>query len=329
MERGEDYSYGNLENFSLIQAFGVGNLTLGSLNSSTGWLDVRWLYKEDFVKQLPLEKQEALALDPWNPIKEAYRYDVTEVLDMPKVRIDGNVNIGALSIITPSIINGNITTNGTITREQYYAGQYTYGTPGYAFFGGSYDLGGNVVNGDINVSLLSVGSHQPHNVNLEVFKEKPVGALIVNGDVTTDWLVVDTCFPNNPDSEYDNFGEYIQVTGTAHVKEDVLVGGSMDINKLIVDGTFYNAFGKYYEYPSLPAMVEDRIEGLNPPDYIASRINELDAKNIQNASNLFVGTLTNDREQVYTQTYGTIRVTDNWFRARRTHGIFCRPLSQN
>ena len=54
--------------------------------------------------------------------------------------------------------------------------------------------------------------------------------------------------------------------------------------------------------------------GGQPPDYIATSVTVLDAKNMQNASNLFVGKLTNDREQVYTQAYGTIRVTDNWFR---------------
>ena len=311
-ERGENYSFDNLAGFSNFSALGVGDLTIGNINSPNGFLDIEWRYKENYYDQL---SDEMKAQIDWNPTflePGAYDYSVNDVIDLPHFTINGDVNVASFMAAAIGTINGNLTANGTFTREQVYSGSYTVSSPGGLYLGGSYDLGGITVNGDINASALFVAHHQPHKVNLDQWRETPVGGLVVNGNVTIDWLFVDNGSPSQ--ALYDNWNEYLKVTGTMHVKEDVFMGGSMDINKLIVDGTFYNAFGEYIEYPRLPAIAEEGITGLNPPDFVASRINELDALNIQNASNLFVGTLTNDREQTYNQTYGTIRVTNNWFR---------------
>ena len=311
-ERGENYSFGNLAGFSNFYAIGVGDLTIGSINSPSGQLSIQWRYKEDFYNSLSQQDQALIDRDPLADIAKANELSVDETMDLPKFNIKGDVNVGAMNLYAIGTINGNVTVNGTMSRDLIYSGTYSVATPGYAFFGGSYDLGGVTINGDLTASLLGIAAHQPHKVDLDQWRETPVGGLVVNGDVNVDWLILDTAYPN-VSTEYDNWNEYLKVTGTMHVKEDLFMGGSMDINKLVVDGTFFNAFGKYVEYPSLPANADEAIHGLNPPDFVASRINELDAKNIQNASNLFVGKLTNDREQVYTQTYGTIRVTDNWF----------------
>ena len=310
--RGESQTFGDVEGFSKFNAFGVGELKVGSLNSPNGIVNIEWRYKDSFYNQLSEHYQSLIDNKATTLVPDAYNYDYQEILDLPHFEINGDINVATLTAYAIGEINGNITTNGTITREMVYSGTYGRETPGAAYFGGSYDLGGVTVNGDIKTSAVIVAHHQPHNIDFGQWKETPVGALIVNGDVTADWLFVDNGSPNQ--AAYDNFGEFVKITGTAHITEDVFMGGSMDINKLIVDGTFYNAFGEYEEYPSLPANADEVVTGLNPPDYIASRINELNAKNIVNASNLFVGTLTNDRSQTYTQTYGTIRVTSNWFR---------------
>ena len=310
--RGEEQKFGDLEGFSIFAAHGTGDITLGNLDSPSGILNIEWRYKKDYYNQLSDSVQAVIDNNPTYLYPDAYQYEYQEIIDLPYFTINGDVNVGSFKAYAIGEVNGDITNNGTITREMIYSGNYSTETPGSLHLGGSYDLGGITVNGNIKTSVLAVGHHQPHTIDLEKWKETPVGGLVVNGDVTADWLFVDNGSPTT--SSYDNYGEYIKVTGTAHITGDIFMGGSMDINKLIVDGTFYNAFGEYIEYPRLPAVSEEGIHGLQPPDYIASRVNELDAINIVNASNLYVGKLTNDSEQVYTQSYGTIRVTDNWFK---------------
>ena len=103
-------------------------------------------------------------------------------------------------------------------------------------------------------------------------------------------------------SVYDDKTDYIEIKGTTTVNRDFRNNGSAKLNKLIVNGTFYNGWGRYDG---------DGID--NPLELVGATVSELDALNIVNGSNLYVGKLTNDVSQTYTQTFGTIQVTDNWF----------------
>ena len=300
----QDYIYesGELDNFTLLTVDRVNSFTAGSIYAPNGSLRIYDGYIEGFKV-------------PDDPDFSNYDYEIGEIWKVTDISINGDVTVKNLKATAIGEIRGNVNVvGGRLTYEQIFDETTDNSNlPGTFFTGGSYHLGGFRVTGDINASLLRVEDHQQAYIPPEYYEMgRSVGALIVNGDVNIDWLLVDTASPKR--SDYDNFAEYLEVHGNVHVAEDVYSGGAITIDgKLTVDGTLYNAFGEYIYIPELGAT-EGRVEGLQPPDYVATTATELDAKNIQNASNLFVGTLTNDREQTYTQTYGTIRVKDNWFR---------------
>ena len=299
----EDYVYesGELDNFSSFKVDRVNSFTAGSIYAPEGSLRVYDGYMEDFEV-------------PDDPSFNRYDYKIGEIWKVTDVSINGDVTVNNLRMTAIGEIHGDVNViGGHLTQEQIFDETIENANlPGVFFTGGSYHLGGFKVFGDINASLLRVEDHQQAWIPPEYYEMgRSVGALIVNGDVNVDWLLVDTAKPTSPD--YDNFAEYLEVHGDVHVAEDVYSGGAITVDgKLTVDGTLYNAFGEYIYKGTFTDVVN--VTGLQPPDYIAISATELDAKNIQNSSNLFVGTLTNDRSQTYTQTYGTIRVTNNWFR---------------
>ena len=260
--------------------------------------------------------------NPNNPLPDGesfYDYPMGIYVLSPTYNIHGNVHVDSATLMGPGVIDGDVIVEGTVTEEQ----MENWVSPksenskvsGAIYFGASYSLGGVVINGDLKASVVESSGHQAHKIDDSYYQNgKGVSGLIVKGDLETDWLIIDTGMPGR--KWYDNFTAYLEVEGTTHVKKDAYLSGQEVIDTLIVDGTLYNAFGEYAYMPNPGVSFDDpeAVHGLQPPDYVSLTVETLDAKNIVNASNIFAGTLTNSREQVYTQTYGTIRVTNNWFR---------------
>ena len=303
----KDYVYGDLTDFSLIVADRVHSFKSGAINAPNGVLAFLMGKRDEFTEPSPEE----------DPDFSYYDYNFGEIYVAPRFEINGNTELQAFGGWGLGVFRGNVNISGTVTREQIEEfitpGTYSALLPGTFFSGGSYHLGGIVVEGDLTASLVQVAAHQAAFIPEEYVQNgRDVSGLIVKGNLEADWLIADIATPTS--TEYDNHTDYVEIHGNAHIKQDVYSGGQILVKgKLTVDGTLYNAFGTYVYHPVL-GKEEIFEEGLQPPDYVSTTVGELDAHNIQNASNLFVGTLTNDREQVYTQTYGTIRVTDNWFR---------------
>lgn len=300
-EYGKDYTIGTITETGTIKIDGAKSLVIDSIQSPESIFHIGLAWKQSYLDTLTEEQDKE---------REAYKYDVSHTMWLTSFLIKDGIQSKHFSADAIGVINGDVNISGTVTREALE----TYNkrnSEGVFFAGSSYDLGGVTVNGNVNASLVQVGGHQAHKIDQSYMDQgKAVGGLIINGNVEADWLINDVAVPGS--ETYDNQTEYLEINGTAHVKQDVFNGGQAKIGKLVVDGVLYNAFGKYIERPNWPSDVTP-IEGKQPPDYVAMTIGELDAKNIVNASNLFVGTLTNDRDQIYTQTYGTIRVTNNWF----------------
>ena len=304
---GEVHVLDELRDFNSVNVYGSKSITVRDIYSPTGYFGIDSPFKLEFLEKHNLTDAS------WDEIVAvAVQYDIEDVADLARVNITGNVDVKQFIFKGIGTITGNITTyHGEITQDDVENNLNVY--EGVFQAGGSYSLGGVRVNGNIDTGVLFVSHYQPNKTSVDYVDEGTACAgLIVRGDVITDWLVVD---PISANPIYDNFSDYLEVHGDVVVNNNLYSGGKILIDgKLTVDGILYNARGEYVEKPELTSPEEDYIYGGQPPDYIATSVTELDAKNIQNASNLFVGKLTNDREQVYTQTYGTIRVTDNWFR---------------
>ena len=300
-DQSADYVYGDLSDFNLISVDRAHSFKSGAINAPNGVLGFTDGYKSGF------EPPEGF---------NNYDHPIGEYFLVTQFEIDGDTVLNGFYGNGIGTFKGDVEITGTITREQMetYAtpGSVSKTLPGTFFAGGSYHLGGVVVEGNLKASMVQVGAHQGAYVPPEYTENgRNVGGLIVKGDVEADWMIADVATPSS--QTYDNNTDYIEIQGDAHIKNDVYTGGQINVGgKLTVDGTLYNAFGKYVYTPELGSS--EKIEGLQPPDYVATTAAELDAKNIVNASNIFVGRLTNSENQVYTQTYGTIRVTDNWFK---------------
>ena len=297
----KDYVYesGDLDNFTLLKVNKVNSFTSGSIYAPKGSLQIFDGYIDGFK-------------EPDDPDFSPYDYEIGKIWKVTKMYIDGDVTVSNMRTTSIGEIHGDVNViGGKLTREDILDEDASLAyEPGVFFTGGSYHLGGQKIYGNVTASLLRVCDHQEAFVPDEYYEiGRVVGGLTVYGDVNLDWLMVDTVISTDI---YDNFAEYLEVHGDVNVAEDLFTGGAITVDgKLTVNGTLYNAFGEYVYKGTLDDPI--KVTGTQPPDYIATSVSELDALNIQNASNLFVGKLTNDREQVYTQTYGTIRVTDNWF----------------
>ena len=254
-----------------------------------------------------------------------YNVDYGVYTHAAELTVNGDVNIGSADLGGKTTFNGNVKVNGTVTRKQIEDNSYIQGTNlgyrnvanGVFWTGFSQDLGGVVVNGNLTASLVQCGGHVAHKIS-EFNKNNgySVGGLTINGNMNADWLIVDIATPGQ--KIYDNWSDYVEINGTAHIRQDVFMGGKLKVKKLIVDGTFYNSFGEYRHYDEAGGSNGESYPGEFgkpglPEEYIGSTIEHLDAQKIVNANNLFVGTLANTRGQTYTQTYGTIKVTNNWF----------------
>lgn len=106
---------------------------------------------------------------------------------------------------------------------------------------------------------------------------------------------------DNPDN-YDDISDTFIVDGTLNVSRDIINNGFIQTPRLIVGRDFKNGTGFY----------AGELEG-DALKLTGAKVGYLDAKNITNGSLLEVETLANTRNQTYTQTYGTIKVVNNWF----------------
>ena len=307
---GETAVLGDLSNFETMTGHGA-VVTTGNIDSPDGFIYFNSPFKNEW-----LEKHN-LKYASWNEqVAVAVLDKLENSTDVSNVTINGNLEARYVDFHALATINGNVLVHGDLTEEDILDGVNSEDS-GVFLAGGAYNLGGVKVMGDIDAEVVYVIGYQPNEDTLnQVQYGTACGGLIAYGDITTDYLLVDTSLIGGERPRtYDKYSDYLEAHGDVTVNRDVYTGGKIYVKgKLTVNGTFYNAFGEYVEVPEMTSPEEDYIYGLQPPEVISTEANELDAKNIVNASNLFVGTLTNDRSQTYTQTYGTIRVTNNWFR---------------
>ena len=243
--------------------------------------------------------------------------DPPETADWPKLSesdfywgsltINGDTVVESLNIsATNTRLNGNVTVHGSVSADTVYSAvNDKWGTlksvdPGMFLSGSNkYYTGGVVVKGNVTASYIQ-------NIGGIWWGPERIGDtcadLIIEGNVSADWLVNDTL------TSYDNTSDHVDLRGITTIKNDVFNNGYLDANKLIVHGVFYNGFGEYIETGYDPSEFP-----LTPGETTGANIVELDAKNIFNASNLYVKTLSNTVSQTYNQSFGTIQVETNWF----------------
>ena len=281
-ELGKDYVYGDLNDIDRFYASGANSIIINSINSPSAYIEIR----ND-------NKPEAI------PDPESGKYHIDDVY-VTDVTVNQDIVGGYMYIVGNVNLNGNITAVGNQSTDWYIeqVEEAIANKTNPGSFLGQVTLGGNeirpvIVKGNVTAPVFHSGSQS-------FYKGDPSseywGYVHVMGDVKVDILFTDNIYM------YDDMTDFLRVDGTAEVSSLFFNNGSSDINKLIVKGTFYNGFGHYGG------------DGINnPSEQVGATIGELDAVNIVNGSNLYVDTLTNTREQTYTQTFGTIQVKNNWF----------------
>lgn len=282
LEKGKDYEFDSLTDIETFESRGAISLTFGSVNSPSGLMNID------------------IATKPGATYIPGTTQYLSSDIYHPEVLFKNDVFLGGVRWATGGTIEGNLTVVDNQTpdeSEQYIQDCINAGGTAQLALG-ALILGGNekrpiVVNGDISAPVLTVRSHsiRPDEGGYTYY-----GYNVINGDVTVDFLSTDNF------THYDDLTDYLEVSGTVTVQRDFYNNGSSNIKKLIVYGSFLNGNGEY------SGNEEDR-----PLDLVGATIGELDALNIINGSNLYVDTLTNIREQTYTQTFGTIQVKNNWF----------------
>ena len=289
LEKFQDYSLGDLVGYDLIDGTGAGNVTINSINSPNGFL-----------------KFEAYLLKPLPEDPEA---DITsDYYQIPTLTIKGNTTAQSVYIgAAPAHFQGNVTVTGTVSDEDIqevleangypYEGPFEPGKTGVFHSANSYLTDNTTIDGDLTASVVS-NSGASFKVNTPSNNRPYFAHLVVKGNLTADYVANDTLWG------YDDNSDRIDVSGVMHVKKNIYNNGYLYANKLVVDGEFHNG---WREYGSQDGTV------VAPTERTGAVIGILDAKNIYNRSNLEVGSFVNTRDQVYNQSFGTIKATDNWF----------------
>ena len=284
LEAGKDYVFGDLTDVDYLQAHGVNSIVINSINSPSGLIDIHSIRKE-YVADPDIEEPELNLSDIY----------------MPNATINGDLLVGGIRVVAKATINSNLTAIADRSIEEYKelidkaseeeAAAIGMGN-GVVLLGGS-EKRPIFVHGNITAPVVEI---QSHSIYKDEGEHTYWGYTVVDGNVNAEYLFTDHI------SVYDDQTDYIEIKGITTVNRDFRNNGSAKLNKLIVNGTFYNGWGRYNG------------EGIdNPLELVGASIAELDALNIVNGSNLYVGKLTNDVSQTYTQNFGTIQVTDNWF----------------
>ena len=289
LEKYKDYSLGDLVGYDLIDGTGAGDVTINSVNSPNGFLN----FEAYLVKPLPEDPETDVSLDYYQ---------------FPTLTIKGNTNVRSVYIAaTTAHLYGDVTVNGTVSDEDVqavldgtgYAGQGPFepGKIGWFHSANSFATGQTTIEGSLTASFVSnsgsgIGADIPNTV-------RPYFAhLVVKKNLTADYVANDTLWG------YDDNSDRIDVLGVMHVKKNLYNNGYLYANTVVVDGEFHNG---WRDYGSDDGTV------VAPTERTGAVIGILDAKNIYNRSNLEVGSFVNTRDQIYNQSFGTIKATDNWF----------------
>ncbi len=283
LEAGKNYTFGVLTDVDNFSAIGVQNVTIEGINAPNGLFNFQELLRPDATKDPETGKY----------LSDDYYY--------PIVTVESDAILAGLRTDGTFTINGNLTVIGDKTTEEYrqIIQQRIDENTASSLIAGNLILEGNenrpiTINGDVRAPIVDIRS-------IGIRSDEPAsdywGYTVINGNLYADYLSTDNY------AYYDDMTDYLEVNGTVTVSQMVINNGSMNVDKLIVQGTFYNGNGTY----------TGTGEG-NPLELVGATIGELDATNIMNGSNLYVGTITNDSGQTYTQTFGTIQVQNNWFK---------------
>lgn len=304
-------------NFNLITGGSLHTQIGGSINAgrienvqsfvSKGITVADSIYSPNSYFLFQVVKKEGVSDDPlYIPTLDDY--------DISEMTVNGDVNVGYMQIQGKGHIYGSITSQHKYTPEDLNAkiGAFKQAIKDHT----DIKLDGNVdrgvvifssanyspvvIEGDVNAFYV----HASSNESAKAFASSSIyyGDTVVKGNINTAFLFLDNY------KTFDKYADRLQVLGTVHATEDVVNNGAMNVNKLIVDGTFYNGNGTYSD-----GDTGELDDSYTPVDYVFAKINALDAKNIINGSNLLVESLVNTRDQIYNQNFGTIKVTNNWF----------------
>lgn len=265
------------------------------------------IYSPDSYFLFQIIKKEGVSDDPlYIPTLDDY--------DISEMTVNGDVNVGYMQIQGKGHIYGSITSQHKYTPEDLNAKieafrqaikdhtdiKFDWNVDRGVVIFSSANYSPVVIEGDVNAFYVNASS----NESAKAFASSSIyyGDTVVKGNINTAFLTIDN------HRTFDKYADRLKVLGTIHATEDVVNNGAMDVNKLIVDGTFYNGNGTYSD-----GDTGELDDSYTPIDYVFAKINALDAKNIINGSNLLVESLVNTRDQVYNQNFGTIKVTNNWF----------------
>ena len=283
----ESYTFGDLKDFSLFSAHGTKSLTMGTVSSPSGRIDI-----------LGTQRVTGGGSDGILTPEDYYHTTFSSK----------SITIGSMRLETGTFdIQGNVTIIGkannaevvsAIENEDWTAWAEFRDDPGVLLLTNSQTFEPGVIHGNLKTSLLHTGG-----TTNDRFQEEGVynGRIIVEGDLIADNVVLDSPFG------FDTQADYLEVRGQTVISNNLYNNGFLKAEKVTVNGTFFNGYGEFNNFKDPEAVAQQ------PTDWIGTNIAELNSLNIVNNSNLNVGTLTNTREQTYTQTFGTIQVTNNWF----------------
>lgn len=287
----KDYVVDTISDAETIQIVGAKSVTINSINSPDAYLvsSSSWaIQKPEGVNGNELTK---------------------DYFNIPVLRVNENVTVGSLNIeSTNAYIKGDVNVAGQVPQNFIDlaltpSGDNTkiipVGTSGFFRTGSNKDFS-NGVTIDGNVTADVVANYGGQWVDSDA--NDYFATLVVKGNLTTRYLFTDTGWG------YDDKSDYLEVQGTIHVSATFINNGYLFANNVIVDGEFHNGYGSYVNSDG-----EIDPDAVAPTERTGAVISSLDAKNIYNRSNLEVGSFVNTRDQVYNQSFGTIKATDNWF----------------
>ena len=157
----------------------VDKVVINSINSATGTLQTQ-------NGRLPNVSDE-----DWK--NNRYNVDYGVYTHAAELTVNGSVNVQSARLAGKTTINGDVTVNGKVNRKQIEDNSYSTWNAklshhdvasGVFWTGFSQDLGGVVVNGNLNASLVQCGGHVAHKIS-EFNKNNgySVGGLTINGNM--------------------------------------------------------------------------------------------------------------------------------------------------
>ena len=283
----EEYSFGDLNDFSVFAAHGTKSLTMGEVNSPSGRIDIYGTHRVT----------DGGTDGIWTPEDYYHTIFTSKSITIGGMRLEtGTFNIQGSVSTVGKVDNADVVS--AIENEDWTLWGNLRTGPGGLLLTSSHTFEPGVIHGDLTTPLLHTGG----TTNDEFQEEGEYnGRIIIEGNLIADNAVLDSPFG------FDTQADYLEVRGQTVISNNLYNNGFLKAEKVTVNGTFYNGYGEFNNFKDPDATAQQ------PTDWIGTNIAELNSLNIVNNSNLNVGTLTNTREQTYTQTFGTIQVKNNWF----------------